>query len=216
MSSRNIIRLGLMAGSSVAMLGLTACASSGHSTRYGGYDYEAGQNCGAACVAPAPVYTAPAPVTSFPVSPGPVYVDCTQVGTCGSVPAAPTTVYTAPSTSYGGTTYSSGMADCPVGTTLQSDGTCMQGGSSSYSSSVSSYTTSTYSGDMADCPAGTTLQSDGTCMQGGSYSSTTSSTYYPPAATPASCPSGSVMQADGSCSYGYTSTGTTDYRPIRK
>lgn len=237
MSSKQIIRLGLMAGSGLAMMGLTACASGHSTTRYGGYDYEKGQNCGSACVAPGPVYNdAYAPV---PVSPGPVYVDCNQLNSCGTMAPAPTTVYTAPTTtyvepttSYNTSTYSGQMADCPAGTTMQSDGTCMQPATSSYSggtviipSAGTSYSSTTTS---ADCPAGTTMQSDGTCMQSSSgYSSYSSTTTYT-APTTVSCPAGTTMASDGTCmqsgssSYtystggGYQSTGTTDYRPLRK
>ena len=230
MSSKQFIRMGLMAGSGLAMMGLTACASGHSTTRYGGYDYEKGHNCGSACVAPAPV-DAYAPV---PVSPGPVYVDCTQIGTCGTMAPAPTTVYTAPTTtyvepttSYTTSTYSGEMADCPAGTSLQADGTCMQ----SSMGSVSSYTTggtviipsagTSYSSTTsADCPAGTTMQADGTCMQSGSgYSSYSSSTTYTaPTTTAVVCPSGTTMAADGSClQTGYRSSGTTtSYRPLRK
>ena len=71
-------------------------------------------------------------------------------------------------------------ANCPAGTTAQSDGTCLQGGSvSSYTSSYSpSYVTS--GGSVENCPAGTTSQSDGTCLQGGSISSYSSPSYTGP------------------------------------
>jgi hypothetical protein len=181
MSSKQFIRMGLMAGSGLAMMGLTACASGHSTTRYGGYDYEKGHNCGSACVAPAPV-DAYAPV---PVSPGPVYVDCTQIGTCGTMAPAPTTVYTAPTTtyvepttSYTTSTYSGEMADCPAGTSLQADGTCMQSGSgySSYSSSTT-YTAPTTTAVV--CPSGTTMAADGSCLQTGYRSSGTTTSYRP-------------------------------------
>ena len=86
----------------------------------------------------------------------------------------------------------SAPANCPAGTTAQSDGTCLQGSSiSSYTSPLTapSYsaptTTSSYtngyitSGSPLNCPAGTTASSDGTCLQGGS-SSYSSSTYTGP------------------------------------
>jgi len=71
-------------------------------------------------------------------------------------------------------------ANCPAGTTAQSDGTCLQGGSvSSYTSSYSpSYVTS--GGSVENCPAGTASQADGTCLQGGSISSYSSSSYTGP------------------------------------
>ncbi len=185
--------------------------------RYGG-------GCNAVVAQPAPMISAPvaAPVT------GVVYADCSAIGNmnCGhTAPAAPVysgptyssgTTYTQPAapvysgttysggTSYGTSTYtgptSGGTADCPAGTTPQSDGTCMQssggystGTTSTYSSgTISSYgsgstytgSTSSYSGEAVACPAGTTQQSDGTCMQtsssyGGTstYSSGSTSSY---------------------------------------
>jgi len=66
-------------------------------------------------------------------------------------------------------------ANCPSGTSLQSDGTCLER-AVSYTAPVISqpYTPP----QMAECPAGTSKQSDGTCLEG-SYGSSNygSSTY---------------------------------------
>ena len=193
-----------------------------HSSRYG-----------AAVAAPAPVYV-PAPA----YNPAPVYVDCAMTGTCApqartvyTQPAAPsyTQSYSAPATSYSApattysapatsnNSYSQAPANCPAGTTAQSDGTCMQSSSSSsvgstyssgssYSAPSSSYATTTSA--PANCPAGTTAQPDGTCMQGGSgsYTNSTVEIYSGDAQT-----TGPV--------YGYQNTGSytsSDYLPIRK
>ncbi len=109
---------------------------------------------------------------------------------------------------------------------MQSDGTCMQSGSSSYSTG-SSYTTPSYdsgyssstsydsyssstSGAMADCPAGTSMQSDGTCMQGGASAYAGQSVeIYTGDATTTTTDTGYGYQSDGSY-------GANDYLPIRK
>jgi len=122
--------------------------------------------------APAPVYTQSAPVYQ---QPAPVYSQPSQIlpgacpsgttaqpnGTClepsysSNSYSAPATTYSAQST-YSEPTYSSSSsysttqsapADCPAGTTAQSDGTCLQTGSSfsSSSSSTSSYPSSSSS-----------------------------------------------------------------------
>ncbi len=204
---------------------------------------------GSECYGPAPVA-----VPAEPVLPPVVYTDCgTNCGypTGHSAPITTTTTgygggltgpieygstYTGGTSTYtGGTsTYTTGATvECPAGTTLQSDNTCLQGGSysgNSYSSTTtSSYTPSTttsYSSGSVECPAGTSLQSDNTCMQSGgsSYSShSTTTTYVEPATTyiePTTCSTGTVIQSNGSCmSSGYgSSTGytATDYLPIRK
>lgn len=251
MSTTKLFRAGLIATVGVAGLTLTANAQS----RYGNvYDYESGRNCGQACVPAAPVATPPAntrygaPVAATPTyNPAPVYIDCVQAGTCApqpsvvyTQPAAPT--YT-PAPTY---TQSVQMApvNCPAGTTAQSDGTCMQTGSTY--SSTTTYTAPAMSMEPVSCPAGTTAQSDGTCMQGSSYSSSTTyttETYTAPTTSmePVSCPAGTTAQPDGTCmqsyagssvelftgdaststssTYGYGSSGTytaSDYLPIRK
>ena len=145
------------------------------------------------------VYTAPAPVAYTP--PAPVvsqpYQMSETVSTYESVP-------------------------CPSGTTTQSDGSCLQGGSIGYSSSAPTYSANTYTApaptytapaptyvepaptytaptysapvQTADCPAGTTAQSDGTCLQSGSVSYGGSSTY------------SSGTTYDSGVTYGSTST----------
>ena len=152
-------------------------------------------------------------------------------------------------------------AECPAGTTLQSDGSCMER-TVSYTAPSTNYSTPSYSApsysapapvisqpyvapQMADCPAGTTAQSDGTCLEAsyGSSSYTASSsrvtlpgTYfgssnysassmagdYMSSAMPASCPTGTTPQSDGTClsssvtsytpSYSTSSSSTTSYR----
>lgn len=72
------------------------------------------------------------------------------------------------------TTSYAAPANCPAGTTAQSDGTCLQGSSTSYASSYSSPSYST--GYVTEsCPAGSTASSDGTCLMGGTttYSGST-------------------------------------------
>lgn len=278
MSTNTILKSSAIAAITLAGLSVTASANA-QSSRYGNvYDYESGRNCGQACVAPAPMgqtssrygnavtHTAP-----MHVAPGPIYVDCAQMGTCAP---QPTTVYTqpAPVQYQAAPTYTQAPANCPAGTTAQADGTCMQGSfgsSTTYSTPTTSYGSSSYSSSSsvmtsmpADCPAGTTAQSDGTCLQGstsysaptlpdtydsfGSSSSYSSSTYSSSTTAPANCPAGTTAQSDGTCmqggsvssytgssvelytgdasatgttSYGYTSEGTytaTDYLPIRK
>lgn len=251
MSTTKLFRAGLIATVGVAGLTLTANAQS----RYGNvYDYESGRNCGQACVPAAPV-SAPAtsrygaPVVAAPTyNPAPVYVDCVQAGTCAPRPsvvytqpaAAPVytqPAYTAPAQTYTpAPTYTQSVqmeaANCPAGTTAQSDGTCMQSGStSSYSSSTTysapttSYAAPSMSMEPVNCPSGTTAQADGTCMQtGSSYSSSTTysgSTYSEPtpsyssatsysapssySSEPVNCPAGTTAQADGTCMQGGSS-----------
>jgi len=107
--------------------------------------------------------------------------------------------------------------DCPAGTKAQSDGTCLQGSTSTYSAptlpgTYDNYSASSVSSAPVNCPAGTTAQPDGTCMQGGSgtsYSGSSVELYTGDATTSSSTTS----------SYGYTSDGgyaATDYLPIRK
>ena len=255
MSTKTKIKVGLMVAAGAASL---ATAANAQSSRYGNvYDYESGKNCGQACV---PAQQAPASRygTSTPAPMGaPIYVDCTQVGTCAPKapvysqapvyqPAQPTTVYTQPVPTYSQPTYASTQTtqsygtsytqaapvNCPAGTTAQSDGTCMQTGSSSYSTgSTSSYSTGssyTTSSEPVNCPAGTTAQPDGTCMQTGSsaygstqsysspsYSTGSVSSYssdsystgsYATSTNMADCPAGTTAQPDGSCMQGGTSS----------
>ena len=284
MSTNTILKGSAVAAMTFAAMSLASSANA-QSARYGNvYDYERGQNCGQACVAPAPqqshtssryghtaTHTAP-----MHVAQPPVYVDCAAMGTCAP---QPTTVYTqpapvqyqpAPVQSYT-QSYAQAPANCPAGTTAQADGTCMQssyGSSTTYSEPATSYgSSSTYSAPAAmpaDCPAGTTAQPDGTCLQGsistysaptlpGTYdsfgsssSSYSSSSYSSASSAPVNCPAGTTAQSDGTCmqggstaytgssvelytgdattssstsSYGYTSDGSyaaTDYLPIRK
>ncbi len=205
MSTTKLFRAGLIATVGVAGLTLTANAQS----RYGNvYEYESGRNCGQACVPAAPVATPPAntrygaPVAATPTyNPAPVYIDCVQAGTCAPQPSV---VYSQPAPTY---TQSVQMApvNCPAGTTAQSDGTCMQTGSTYSSGTTYTAPAPTMSMEPINCPAGTTAQSDGTCMQtGSSYSSST--TYTAPAPTmsmePVNCPAGTTAQPDGTCMQG--------------
>jgi len=114
-------------------------------------------------------YSAPTTTYSEPVS-CPAGTTAQSDGTCmqtgssyssGSTYSAPSTSYSSSGSSYGSSSsYSSasgGTADCPAGTSMQSDGTCMQGGSSTYSS-ASSYTGSSvelYTGDATTTSATT-------------------------------------------------------------
>jgi hypothetical protein len=206
MSTKQMIRSGLMGSAAFATLGLTACANShAQSPRYGAgthYDYESAQSCGSSCTTgvttpsyrPAPVPTAPR--THYGYEGVPCGTSCSTGGYTGVVSTGYPTVTSGYTTGSVSTGYSQETAPCPAGTTSQPDGTCMQGGShtsyttgsssyiggSSYSSggySSSGYSTS---GGVADCPAGTTTQPDGSCLQGGgsSYSSHTTSTYSAP------------------------------------
>ncbi len=210
MGTNVIIRNGLIAAIGVTGLTLSACATNSASGRYASvYDYESGGNCNNTACAPvaAPAYvepvTLPAPV---PVSTGVVYADCGTV----DYMSCETNTYTPPA-----------MAECPAGSVMSSNGTCV---SSSYTSShTTSYSSSS---TTAECPAGTTKQPDGTCLQGGSSSYTSTTTSYTSGGTTTAtvCPAGTTMQADGTCmqssSYGgYTSTGgytAKDFLPIRK
>lgn len=113
--------------------------------------------------------------TTYSGSTGTTYSGSTGYSSGTTYGSTASTTYT-PSTT---TTYSSGSVECPAGTTLQPDNTCLQSGSSSYtsggmSSHSSSTTTSTYSQPVT-CPAGTVMQGDGSCMSTG-YSSSTSYT----------------------------------------
>jgi len=133
-------------------------------------------------------------------------------------------------------------ANCPSGTTMQSDGSCLEQ-TVSYTAPAPSYSApapiisqpyvAPVAPQMADCPAGTTQQSDGTCMERMvSYSapaptySAPAPSYTAPAPVPApqmaGCPSGTTAQSDGTClssevtsytpSYSSSSSVTTTYR----
>lgn len=227
------------------------------------YDYESGGSCHtAACAQGGQQHVQTAPATtrygapaqhqnhgyqsSMTVSPGPVYVDCAAMGTCAPQPQAyqqPTyqapapQQYVQPTTyaqqSYTAQSYSAPAANCPSGTTMQSDGTCMQASynsTSSYSStpaysSGSSYSSSSsYGGEAVACPSGTSKQSDGTCLQSGSsygssssYSSGSTSSYSSGSSygssmstsTPTNCPSGTTAQSDGTCMEGGSASSYT-------
>lgn len=206
MSTKQIIRSGLMGSAAIAALGLTACANSNAQTnRYGAgthYDYESAQSCGSSCTTgiTTPTYR-PAPKvhkTHYGYEGVPCKTSCGAVssGVISSGYPTITTGSTHVTTSHISTpTYTQETAPCPAGTTSQPDGTCMQGGShvSSYTGSTSytggsSYSSGSHSsgytssGGVANCPSGTTMQPDGTCLQrgGSSYSSHTSSTYSAP------------------------------------
>lgn len=204
MSTKQIIRSGLMGSAAFAALGLTACANShAQSDRYGAnthYDYESAQSCGSSCDAGVKTPTfrpAPAPRTHYGYEGVPCKTAC-GAATTGVISSGYPTITTG-STHVTSTvttpSYTQETAPCPTGTTSQPDGTCMQGGSySSHTSTGSTYTSgstftggssyssgSVSSGGVADCPAGTTSQPDGSCLQSGSsYSSHSSSTYSAP------------------------------------
>lgn len=83
------------------------------------------------------------------------------------------------SSSYGSISSTSGSdrQDCPSGTSLQTDGTCLEtggyntgstySGGSSYGSG-SSYNSGYSGGNSANCPSGTVKQTDGTCLESNS------------------------------------------------
>lgn len=111
------------------------------------------------------------------------------------------------------------IADCPAGTTQQSDGTCLE---RSYTPAPTFTPAPSYSPpvisqpynppQMADCPSGTTKQADGTCLER-SYSSSSSYSsswsYSAPAPQMAACPAGTSKQSDGTC----LSSAVTSYTP---
>ena len=247
MSTNTIIKGSAVAAMTFAAMAVSASANA-QSARYGNvFDYERGQSCGQACVAPAQhsqqgsTRYGATTTYSAPVQSAPVYVDCRQMGTCAP---QPTTVYTqpapvqyqaAPAYSAPAPMVAQAPANCPAGTTAQSDGTCMQssyGSTSTYSAPTTSYGSSssyssTYSAPAtmpADCPAGTTAQSDGTCMQGSSFGATTSysaptlpgtydsfssSSYSAASSAPANCPAGTTAQSDGTCMEGGSTSSFT-------
>ena len=172
MSTTKLFRAGLIATVGVAGLTLTANAQS----RYGNvYDYESGRNCGQACTPAAPAVSTPsrygAPVVAAPTyNPAPVYVDCVRAGTCAPQPSVvytqpaapayqpaptftPAPTYT-PAPSYTQSVQMAPPANCPSGTTAQSDGTCMQTGSTFSSGTTYSEPTTSYSsGTTYSAPA---------------------------------------------------------------
>ena len=109
---------------------------------------------------------------------------------------APSPSYSAPAPVISQPYVAPQVADCPAGTTAQSDGTCLERSfsSSSFSSTSSSVMlpdTTVYAGSShssyvqsAACPAGTTKQSDGTCLSSSvtsytpSYSTSSVTTSY--------------------------------------
>jgi len=115
--------------------------------------------------------------------------------------------------------------NCPSGTSIQADGTCLQfsstptssfdSGSSFSSSSSSSYGSgSSFSGGIpTNCPSGTIAQTDGTCLESGG------STDFSNPFTGSSVEIFSGNETSSTPSYGYQSDGSygiTDYPPIRK
>jgi len=129
-------------------------------------------------------------------------------------------------------------ANCPSGTTLQADGSCLErtvsytAPSPSYSAPAPVISQPYVAPQTADCPAGTSLQSDGTCLEKSyttSYGSTSSSVTLPDtmvfgssshssssmagsytsSAQIANCPSGTTKQSDGTC----LSSSVTSYTP---
>ena len=90
---------------------------------------------------------------------------------------ASTSSYSSSSFGSSSSTSGSNRQNCPSGTTLQTDGTCLEtggyntgstfSGSSSYGSG-SSYSSGYSGGNSAECPSGTVKQSDGTCLESNS------------------------------------------------
>jgi len=132
------------------------------------------------------------PVTRF-VQPAPRPVILSQPRTVFTAPVATGVTYAAPNVRLAGPpirptvvrhTYSvqpapivraervmAPPADCPAGTTLQSDGSCLErtmsytAPSPRYSAPAPVISQPYVAPQMADCPAGTTKQSDGTCLE---------------------------------------------------
>ena len=135
------------------------------------------------------------PVTRF-VQPAPRPVILSQPRTVFTAPVSTGITYAAPNVTLSGPTIRptvvrrtvtvqpapivraerimAAPAECPAGTTPQSDGSCLER-TVSYTVPSPSYSAPSYSApivsapyvapQMADCPAGTTAQSDGTCME---------------------------------------------------
>lgn len=208
MSTKQIIRSGLMGSVAFAALGLTACANShAQSTRYGGethYDYESAHSCGSSCTtghtAPTPTYRpAPqAPRTHYGYEGVPCNTACgatTGVSSgfttvAPSYPTVTTPSYPTISTttsSVSTTGYAQETAPCPAGTSAQPDGSCMQ--SSGYTAG-SSFTTGSSS------TLGSSSYTSGSTYTGGS---SFSSGGYSTSGGVAECPAGTTTQPDGSC-----------------
>ena len=129
-------------------------------------------------------------------------------------------------------------ANCPSGTTLQADGSCLErtvsytAPSPSYSAPAPVISQPYVAPQTADCPAGTSLQSDGTCLEksystsygttsssvtlpdttvfgSSSHSSSSMAGSYTSSAQIANCPSGTTKQSDGTC----LSPSVTSYTP---
>ena len=215
------------------------------------------------------------PVTRF-VQPAPRPVILSQPRTVFTAPVSTGVTYAAPSVRLAGPTIRPTVvrrtitvepapvvraerivtepANCPSGTTLQSDGSCLEQTVSyaapapapTYTAPAPTYTAPApvisqpyVAPQMADCPAGTTQQSDGTCMENSysspsygssssysapssrvtlpdtmvygrsSYTAPSAAVSYSSSAEMASCPSGTTKQSDGTC----LSTSVTSYTP---
>lgn len=100
----------------------------------------------------------------------------------GCKPQTVTRQVQASTSSYSSSSNTSGSnrQDCPSGTSLQTDGTCLESSyntGSTYSGGSSYGSGSSYSGgDTANCPSGTVKQSDGTCLESTSSGYITGST----------------------------------------
>lgn len=237
MSTQTYLRATAITALSALAFAATASTANAQSRYADVYDYESGRNCGQACVPAAPAAVTSSrygstvtPAPAMQVAPGPVYVDCAQLGTCApqaaTVYTAPVQQYQAPAPTYNTqsyaqtSTYSAAPVNCPAGTTAQPDGTCLQGGMGSVGTTTSSSMTVTlptnYSAtESIPCPAGTTKQPDGTCMQGAgsnSWSSSSTTSSYGSSssysAAPVNCPAGTTAQADGTCMQGGTGSYT--------
>ncbi len=123
--------------------------------------------------------SAPAGTVSVAAAPAPILAPI--VSQLHSAPAAPE------------------YANCPSGTSKQSDGTCLEATSYVAPAPVYSAPAPVYSAPApaASCPSGTRKQSDGTCLEATSYSAP-APVYTAPAPAP-SCPAGTSKQSDGTC-----------------
>ena len=147
---------------------------------------------------------------TYAAAPAPVARTIRTVSVSAPAPA-PIRTYSEPR--YEAPTY----ADCPAGTTQQSDGTCLER-SVSYAAPAPIVSQPYIAPQIADCPSGTTQQSDGTCLEAGSFSnsafSTSSTSSYSgssfsSSSTVASCPTGTQKQSDGTC----LSSAVSSYAP---
>ncbi len=142
-------------------LGLSACAVQPGASRYGG---ECVDPCG---MSYATGHYGGAQYAALTYYQMPDYLNSLSSDPALRVPG--TELSGSHMSSYSGQAFGSAL-ECPAGTTLQANGTCLQSGSFTADqvthSTYSAPSSTQVSGDMLSCPAGTSLQTDGTCLQG--------------------------------------------------